>query len=389
MPKNKKGKENEEVEVLDLETPESNTPFAEEKEEKENIFRRLKNKWDDLETRTKTIIIVVFLVLVVVAISTVLFIVLTKQAPKKTVKKEVIVAKDNYRYEDGTLYFVVNNKDIGSYECKNKNKNLCYVAYENNDDNFDQTQYKTTKEDKIRSKIVKNRYVFVFDNEDKNDENIMLYDIKNKKVLDTYKNIKTYDDMDNLVFALNADNEYGVLDLSGSKKDNKLDFDYEYLGVVTENKKANEDVIVAKEGNGYYLVDLTGKKLTSVLTGEIKNYTDKYVKTVDAAGKYMLYDYEGNKKAEGLNYIDLLDEYYLLVDNDLKALVEKIFNTLFTKYLQDLDNENKESIIYTSYLDNMSDEYLSNPHKRIVIDYLAGMTDEYILRQYNNLKENS
>lgn len=330
MPKNKNGKQNEEIEILDLgQEEEKNTPTWEIEEEKENIFRRLKDKWDDLNSRTRTIIIVVFLCVVVIAISTILFFILTKEAPANT-KKEVIVAKDNYRYEDGVLYFVVNNKDIGSYKCQNKNKNLCYVAYENNDDNFDETKYANT--DKTRSKIIKNKYVFVFDNEKKSAEKISLYDIKNQKVVDTYKSIKTYANLDDLVFALNEENEYGILDFTNGKKAELVDFTYDYLGVVTENKPSNEEIIVAKEGNGYYLMDFDGKKITSNLTGEIKNYNAKYVKTVDAAGKYILYDYEGQKVAEDLNYIDLLDEYYLAVDNENKL---KIMGYDGTKYLEE------------------------------------------------------
>ncbi len=330
MPKNKNGKQNEEIEILDLsQEEEKNTSTWEVEEEKENIFRRLKDKWDDLNSRTRTIIIVVFLCVVVIAISTVLFFILTKEAPANT-KKEVIVAKDNYRYEDGVLYFVVNNKDIGSYKCQNKDKNLCYVAYEDNDDNFDETKYVTT--DKIRSKIIKNKYVFVFDNEKKSAEKVSLYDIKNQKVIDTYKTIKTYANLDDLVFALNEENEYGILNFTSGKNTELVDFTYDYLGVVTENKTSNDETIVAKEGNGYYLMDLDGKKLTSNLTGEIKNYNAKYVKTVDAAGKYILYDYEGQKVAEDLNYIDLLDEYYLAVDNENKL---KIMGYDGTKYLEE------------------------------------------------------
>ena len=65
---------------------------------------------------------------------------------------------------------------------------------------------------------------------------------------------------------------------------------------------------------------------------------------------------------------------------------EKMFRSLFYKYLDDLNNNNKDSIIYKSYLDSMSDEYKKNSNERIVIDYLAGMTDEYIMKQYNKIK---
>ncbi len=369
MPKNKKGNKNEEVEILDLGAEEVKTPepWEEPKEEKENIFRRLKNKWDDLTTRTKTIIIVIFLVLVVGAISTVLFFVLTKEQPKKTSKKDVIVAKDNYRYEDGTLYFVVNHKDIGSYECKNKDKNLCYVAYENPDDEFDETKYINDEDSKVRSKILKNKYVFVFDNEDKKDDNLILYDIKNKKDLGTYKNIKTYENMDNVVFALNDENKYGALDFSAGKDDEALNFTYDYLGVVTENKKSTDEIIVAKENDGSYLMDLDGKKLTSILTGKIKNYNDKYVKVVDAAGKYFLYDYEGNKIAENLNYIDLLDEYYLTVNDENKL---GIMGYDQTKYLEEgLELHN------TNYVPTVNKKKTSKDAKEYAYTYSLEGTD--------------
>lgn len=55
-------------------------------------------------------------------------------------------------------------------------------------------------------------------------------------------------------------------------------------------------------------------------------------------------------------------------------------NMLFKRYLHDIETENKESDIYKTFLNNMSDEYLKeNSPKRMIIDYIAGMTDEYFL----------
>lgn len=103
------------------------------------------------------------------------------------------------------------------------------------------------------------------------------------------------------------------------------------------------------------------------------------------------------------NYIKLSDDVYkAIVDlksfnykyiynnaytNDEKIILNKMFRLLFNKYLNDLKTNNKDSLIYKSYLNNMSDEYNNNKHERIVIDYLAGMTDSYIKKQYNLLKE--
>ena len=62
-----------------------------------------------------------------------------------------------------------------------------------------------------------------------------------------------------------------------------------------------------------------------------------------------------------------------------------MLNTLFNKYMKDLENNNVDSNIIKSFLANMSDEYKnSNSNARIVIDYIAGMTDDYTLREYNN-----
>ncbi len=65
--------------------------------------------------------------------------------------------------------------------------------------------------------------------------------------------------------------------------------------------------------------------------------------------------------------------------------IREMFTKLFDKYLNDLNNENKDSIIYKSYLNYMSDEYKKSSKERIVIDYIAGMTDDYIVKQYNKL----
>lgn len=62
------------------------------------------------------------------------------------------------------------------------------------------------------------------------------------------------------------------------------------------------------------------------------------------------------------------------------ALYKDGMNMLFKRYLHDIETENKESDIYKTFLNNMSDEYLKeNSPKRMIIDYIAGMTDEYFL----------
>ena len=77
--------------------------------------------------------------------------------------------------------------------------------------------------------------------------------------------------------------------------------------------------------------------------------------------------------------------YYKAYTNEEKDKLKLMLNTLFNKYMKDLENNNTDSNIIKSYLANMSDEYKnSNSNARIVIDYIAGMTDDYTLREYNN-----
>ena len=61
---------------------------------------------------------------------------------------------------------------------------------------------------------------------------------------------------------------------------------------------------------------------------------------------------------------------------------EKMFETLFEYYLDDLKGS-KQSSIYDSFLKEMDSSYLkNNTDKRKVIDYIAGMTDDYFVNQY-------
>ena len=60
-----------------------------------------------------------------------------------------------------------------------------------------------------------------------------------------------------------------------------------------------------------------------------------------------------------------------------------MFETLFNKYLADLESNNRDSVIVSSYLNNMCLDYQEkNTNARIVIDYISGMTDEFFLKEY-------
>ena len=64
------------------------------------------------------------------------------------------------------------------------------------------------------------------------------------------------------------------------------------------------------------------------------------------------------------------------------VIIKKLFEMLFERYLKDIKSENRSSVIYESFLKDMSNEYMENHSPgEIVRDFIAGMTDQYFLRQ--------
>jgi dGTPase len=65
------------------------------------------------------------------------------------------------------------------------------------------------------------------------------------------------------------------------------------------------------------------------------------------------------------------------------AEIKHLFQVLFERFLKDLNDANHHSIIFTEYLDDMSDDYKDNTMPaELVRDFIGGMTDEYFLRQF-------
>ncbi len=64
------------------------------------------------------------------------------------------------------------------------------------------------------------------------------------------------------------------------------------------------------------------------------------------------------------------------------ASIEDIFKYLFDSYLNDLLTDNRSSLIFTDYLNGLSESYInSHSNAQIVRDYISGMTDSYFIRQ--------
>jgi len=62
--------------------------------------------------------------------------------------------------------------------------------------------------------------------------------------------------------------------------------------------------------------------------------------------------------------------------------IKELFKILFERYLEDIKNQNRLSVIFTNFLKNMSKDYIEgHSDEEIVRDFIAGMTDRYFLSQ--------
>lgn len=64
------------------------------------------------------------------------------------------------------------------------------------------------------------------------------------------------------------------------------------------------------------------------------------------------------------------------------AVIGGLFSKLFETYLEDIEKNRRDAVIFTRFLQNMSPEYTRHRSPaEIVRDFIAGMTDRYFLRQ--------
>ena len=62
-------------------------------------------------------------------------------------------------------------------------------------------------------------------------------------------------------------------------------------------------------------------------------------------------------------------------------IIRKLFEILFSRFLEDLHTNNRSSVIFTGFLEEMSNTYIeTHSPQEIVRDFVSGMTDQYFLR---------
>lgn len=141
------------------------------------------------------------------------------------------------------------------------------------------------------------------------------------------------------------------------------------LGVITKSDLPKEIVAV--------LGDTNKKIVNTIILDIINNSYDKPYIELSAT------IFEAIIKLKKFNYAKIYSKANSKEDLDH---FEKMFNSLFEAYLDDLKGNKNKTSIRKMFLDDMCDEYLENTTaERKVIDYIAGMTDDFFCLEYQSL----
>lgn len=97
--------------------------------------------------------------------------------------------------------------------------------------------------------------------------------------------------------------------------------------------------------------------------------------------------YQALNELKNFNYKQI---YYKSMTKEEIDYYRLWLNKLYNNYLNDIKENNKDSIIYKLFLNNQNELYLTNTNsKRMVIDFIAGMTDEFLKKEIENIKNNT
>lgn len=304
-----------------------------------------------LTKKQKITIIVITVLSILIIVGVILFFLLKdKEEPEKEEDPVVIIEKDNYRYENGKLVFLnTNEKEIGTYECANKDSEECYVTkitYDN--DSFDRIKnvYKNGEELIKNSKIYFDKYVFVTDS-----NKTYLYNMEsNEKELEV-KKVKIYNTNEFLAVVENENSLYGLIEITENEFKYLIRCSYNNLGIVN----TKDILLVAQDKDKQYIIDKDGKKLSSDIKAEIKSASKNYI--VGKIGNtYNIFSYDYEELVSDYDFITVHDSVISLVKKNRLYLLNENLNKLYEdgirlesseyikKYVYDEDNRLVETL---------------------------------------------
>lgn len=137
------------------------------------------------------------------------------------------------------------------------------------------------------------------------------------------------------------------------------------LGVIKRRDLPEESIRVLGNTNGTIVYNL----VTDIIKTSFRNI-------------YVAFSPEVSESLKRLKAFNLERIYMNEKIKKHTSRIKELFNLLFERYLDELEQENTESDIFKNFLKDISEEYMMNHRKEeIVRDFIAGMTDQYFLRQ--------
>lgn len=250
------------------------------------------------EPNRKGVLITIIVLLVIFVPLTVVSFVFHKMNPTNPQDKNV----NHEFFFEGSLYFYDKDGNLGgTYACENTSS--CGLASSVENEAYALDTYKA-EENTI--KPIENRYAFIKDGaEDK----VILFDIKNRRQMTTYQKVNNYGiGIEGDLFIITTkDNSYGVLSLESTPKI-VVDIEYDYIGIANlinaEENKIMNDIMAAKKGENWYLIDSGGAVLTEPISNEIVSYNGQNI-IIKKDNGYQLIDYKNQNVLEDESYNNL------------------------------------------------------------------------------------
>ena len=241
------------------------------------------------------------------------------------------------------LYFYDKLTLVGTYECKTNNCD--YATGVIDDEDYSLNYYKDAKKSQIT--LISNRYAFLVDD----GSDVILYDVVNSSVVNTFKAVKNYDiGINNNYYILeDLNNKWGVMKID-STAGIVIDYKYEFIGLHDELAEGttllNSDVFVVKDEYGWKLVSNTDINKSSSFINQIYDYNDKYVVTKNS-------DYY---------YINSIDSGNLLMTNLFK------YTKFIGDYIAVLNSNNEFYLLNPSNLEEVSQKYTINSVSEVTLE---------------------
>ncbi len=248
-------------------------------------------------------------------------------------------------YYDGILYLFTDEEKsniLGKYTCDNPNKvtsntqelENCFIGKEdlllNRTNNSEETSYLP---------IFNKRFVFINDTSNKNEYNIILYDLSKSNPLEAklatyrqvdagfYETIKGTDFVtttDRVIMAQNTSGNYGLIKIEANsvggliafleKQDSNNSKKENILGNTKMIKYLGNNILVKRDDNHYVVYDKTGDKVLGYATNEIVDINSKALVTKNNDSYTVSDVYGGQIIKANLLYVDLQPNYFIFVD---------------------------------------------------------------------------